>query len=300
MTVEEWKEQVKKKIRFMTNYIWDGISTSDVDRFLTNFEGDNVIVGHALLDMLIYYSCEQEEFIVENLIRLLNRDLWITGKIGLINQSTEKIQEQLKKLYCDLCFVPVNDHGPSDSAYSLSSTYKKSDMLPQGVTFINPADIPLMIALKKKGFVFYDDIIGTGNQFRTFWSKTRHFGNYPVTLERIAAQNSDLHFYYLVLGGYQKSIYELQRDFPNLKIIASEVFTCDYNIFDNTNEYWEFNRDKKDFVLDYIKEKERALGSNSEFSLNLPVLFQHCRAPNTSLSLYWFTEQGQWEELYRR
>ncbi len=300
MTDDKWEKQVMKKVRFMTNYIWNGINFSDVEAFLANF-GNDKTVGLVLLDMLIYYSCEQEEFIIENLIRLLNRELWISDKIGDRNQSTNIIKENLNEIYSNMCFIPVNDHDPSDSAFSLSSMYKKSEYVPRTIEFIKVEDIPLMIAMKRKYFVFYDDVIGTGKQFRDFWSVTPHFGkSHSVTLKEISEKNPDVHFYYLVFGGYKESIDKLEAQFPNLKIIVSEVFTSDYSVFDDDNEYWEFNGDKKELVLDYISKKEKELKCKSPFSLNLPLLFQHSRASNTSLSLYWFRQPDKWKELYRR
>ena len=299
MSDEQWEKQVMKKIRFMTNYIWNGISLSDVESFLANF-GTNRIVGLVLMDMLIYYSCEQEEFIVENVIRLLNRDLWISGGLGDTTRSSALISEELKSAYSNMCFVPVKDQDPSDSAYSLTAMYKKSDYLSKEVKFIDIEDIPLMIALKKECFVFYDDIIGTGNQFQTFWNIKSHFKNHKVTLNEISELNPNIRFYYLVFGGYEKSINELMVQFPSIKIIASEIFTSDYNIFDENNEYWEFNKDKKELVWRFVNEKEKELKSKSRFSLNLPVLFQHSRASNTALSLYWFSKQDKWKQLYRR
>lgn len=299
MTDEKWEKQVMKKVRFMTNYIWNGINLSDVEAFLSNFGNDRV-VGLVLLDMLIYYSCEQEKFIVENLIRLLNRDLWISGQVGEKFGSMEVINKELEKLYNHMCFVPVKDQDPSDSAYSLSAMYKKADCFPRTVKFVDIEDIPLMIALKTKFFLFYDDIIGTGNQFKTFWSATHHFGKHTVTLKEISEMNPDIKFYYLVFGGYQESIAALEKQFPNVKIIVSEVFSNDYSVFSESNEYWEFNQDKRELVMNFINEKEKELKSKSPFSLNLPVLFQHSRASNTALSLYWFSKQDKWKELYRR
>lgn len=299
MTDEKWEKQVMKKVRFMTNYIWNGISLSDIEIFLTNFGNDRV-VGLVLLDMLIYYSCEQENFIVKNLIRLLNRDLWISGQVGKKYDSMDVINKELEKLYGHMCFIPVNDKDPSDSAYSLSAMYKKSDCFSKEVKFVDINDIPLMIAMKKKIFVFYDDVIGTGNQFKIFWNEAHHFGKNSVTLNEISEINPDIKFYYLVFGGYQESIEELEKQFPNIKIIVSEVFSSDYSVFSENNEYWEFNQDKKEKVMRFINEKENELGSKSPFSLNLPVLFQHSRASNTSLSLYWFSKQDKWKELYRR
>lgn len=299
MINDKWEKQVMKKIRFMTNNIWNGISFSDVERFLTNF-GEDRIVGLTLLDMLIYYSYEQEEYIVKNLIRLLKRELWISEEVGKRDKSAREINKSLNEIYKTMCFVPVNDHDPSDSALSLTTIYKKSEDVSRMVEYVEVKDIPLMIALQKKFFVFYDDIIGTGTQFRKFWSKTEHFGKQNITLNYIAEKNPDIKFYYLVLGGYKSSIDTLMEEFPNLKVIASEIFTKDYDIFDEENEYWEFNSDKREQVLQYIQKKESELGSKSSFSLNLPLLFQHSRASNTALSLYWFSKPDKWKELYRR
>lgn len=295
----KWEKQVMKKIRFMTNCIWDGISFSDVEAFLSNF-GNNKMIGLALLDMLVYYSCEQEKFIIENLVRLLNRDLWVSEKIGKKSQSSNEINEGLKKIYSNMCFVPVNDHDPSDSAFSLSSMYKKIEWIPRTVEFINVEDIPMMITMKKKFFVFYDDIIGTGKQFEDFWSKNTHFGKHKVTLKDISKFNTDVQFYYLACGGYKDSITRLEKLFPELRIIVSEVFTSDYRIFANDNEYWEFNSDKRDAVLDFVNKKETELKFQNPFSLKLPLLFQHSRASNTALFLYWFGKKDEWKELYRR
>lgn len=299
MINDKWEKQVMKKIRFMTNNIWNGISFSDVERFLTNF-GEDRIVGLTLLDMLIYYSYEQEEYIVKNLIRLLKRELWISEEVGKRDKSAREINKSLNEVYKTMCFIPVNDHDPSDSAFSLTTIYKKSEDVSRMVEYVEVKDIPLMIALQKKFFVFYDDIIGTGTQFRKFWSKTEHFGKQNITLNYIAEKNPDIKFYYLVLGGYKNSIDTLMEEFPNLKVIASEIFTKDYDIFNEGNEYWEFNSDKREQVLQYIQKKESELGSKSSFSLNLPLLFQHSRASNTALSLYWFSKPDKWKELYRR
>ena len=299
MINDKWEKQVMKKIRFMTNNIWNGISFSDVERFLTNF-GEDRIVGLTLLDMLIYYSYEQEEYIVKNLIRLLKRELWISEEVGKRDKFAREINKSLNEVYKTMCFIPVNDHDPSDSAFSLTTIYKKSEDVSRMVEYVEVKDIPLMIALQKKFFVFYDDIIGTGTQFRKFWSKTEHFGKQNITLNYIAEKNPDIKFYYLVLGGYKNSIDTLMEEFPNLKVIASEIFTKDYDIFNEENEYWEFNSDKREQVLQYIQKKESELGSKSSFSLNLPLLFQHSRASNTALSLYWFSKPDKWKELYRR
>ena len=300
MENEKWSSEAEKKIRFMANHIWNGISYSDIERFLNNFP-DNKSIGLALLDMLIYYSVEQESSIVENLLRLLARDLWQKSPPEILNGSSNTINEELDKTYQNLCLIPVkDDHDPSSSAFALTSSYKKAFNLPKCVKFIEPTDVPLMLAMKKTCLVFYDDIIGTGNQFREFWSITKHFTGFNYTLQDISKKNPDVKIYYLVLGACKESIIQLERDFPNITIIASEIFSTDYSVMSEENEYWEFNKDLMKPVQDYVKVKEAELRIKNEFSKYLSVLFQHTRAQNTALSLYWYEKENAWSALYRR
>ena len=62
----EWEESVKKKIQYMANHIWNGLNFTDIEVFLSNFEKENKMVGWVLLDMLTYYSSEQEQSIISN------------------------------------------------------------------------------------------------------------------------------------------------------------------------------------------------------------------------------------------
>lgn len=203
-------------------------------------------------------------------------------------------------MYEKMCFVPVDDSDPSASAFSLTSQFKKSEYVPTNINYIDLYDMPLMLSLKYKYFVFYDDLIGTGNQFITFWDKKRFGKNKDISIKELAKKNSDVIFYYLALGGCEKGIQDVKKKIPDLKIIVSEYFPEYYDIFNDKNEYWELNPDKKETVLKYINEKEKELGSRSPFSKNLAVLFQHGRASNTVLSLYWYKSNGKWKELYKR
>lgn len=296
----EWKDTVKKKIRYMTNHVWDGISYTDVEKFISNFSPKEQVVGWVLLDMLIYYSNEQEESIISNLMRLLKRDIWLKESMEKRELSSNDIKNEFTEIYKTMCFVPVDESDIASSSFSLTSQFKKSEDVSRQVKYIRLADVPLMIALQKKYFVFYDDIIGTGNQFKTFWEKPIYGDNNRISISDLVKKNPDKCFYYLVLGGCQDGIDLLKEEIPNLNIIVSEFFPKSADIFSEQNEYWELNPDKKDIVLNYVSEKEKELNLKNSFSKNLPVLFQHGRAPNTALSLYWSTKSNNWKELYKR
>lgn len=296
----EWEDTVKKKIRYMTNHVWDGISFTDVEKFISNFGPKEQVVGWVLLDMLIYYSNEQEESIISNLMRLLKRDIWLKEGMAKDELSSDDIKRAFGEIYKKMCFVPVDDSDIASSAFTLTSQFKKSEDVSRQVKYIRLADVPLMMAMQKKYFVFYDDIIGTGNQFKTFWEKSIYGEKNSISISDLAKKNPDKCFYYLVLGGCQDGIDLLKEKIPNLNIIVSEFFPKCADVFSEENEYWELNPDKKDIVLKYISEKEEELSLKDSFSKYLPVLFQHGRAPNTALSLYWSTKSSDWKALYKR
>lgn len=284
----------------MTNQVWDGISPTDVDEFISNFDTSDQIVGWVLLDMLIYYSNEQEESIISNLMRLLKRDIWLKEDMAKRELSSSDIKKEFNNIYKKMCFVPVDESDISASSFSLTSQFKKSEDVSRQVKYIKLADVPLMMAMKNKYFIFYDDLIGTGNQFKTFWKKPIFGDNQSISLTDLAIMNPEICFYYMVLGGCQDGIDVLNKNIPNLRIIVSEFFPKSADVFSDENEYWELNPDKKELVLKYVSEKEQELNLKSPFSKNLPVLFQHGRASNTALSLYWSTKSSNWKNLYKR
>ncbi len=300
MMTREWEDSVKKKIRYMANSVWDGVSMTDIDEFMSNFKEKDKAVGWALLDMLIYYSSEQEESIISNLMRLLKRELWLRMGMAQNNLSSSEINSKLHDAYKEMCFVPIDESDPSASSYSLTAKFKKSKEVPSTIEYIDIADLPLMMAMNYKYFVFYDDLIGTGNQFDEFWKKNIFGKNKKIKLRDLAEKNSGVIFYYLAFGGCQEGVEKLKKNISNVGIIVSEYFPKNIDLFDEKNEYWELNPDKRDMVCNFVREKEHELGSRSRFSKNLPVLFQHGRASNTALSLYWYNKENDWKGLYKR
>lgn len=296
---KEWEESVKKKIQYMANHIWNGLNFTDIELFLSNFEKENKMVGWVLLDMLTYYSSEQEQSIISNLMRLLKRDIWVDMGMAKQNLSSGEINQKLQNIYKKMCLVPVDDSDPSASSFALTSEFKKSEYVSRYIKYIDLCDVPLMIALKYKYFVFYDDLIGTGHQFSTFWDQERFGKNNNIKIRDLAERNPNVTFYYLALGGCEEGVGILKQSIPNLRVIVSEYFPEYFDVFSDKNEYWELNPDKKNIVLEYIETKERELSSKSAFSENLAILFQHGRASNSVLSLYWHNSD-EWKKLYKR
>lgn len=293
-------EDIKKRIHYMTDHVWNGITNTDVEEFINNFHEDDKVVGWILLDMLIYYSSEQEGSIILNLIRLLERDIWINNKEIEQGASSKCIEDRFDNLYRKMCFVPVDESDASASSFNLTGQFKKSKGVSDKIKYVKLIDFPLMIAMQYKYFVFYDDIIGTGKQFVNFWRKQQFGDSKKFSLEKLAEKNPDKHFYYLVLGGCREGVEHIKQEIPNIRVIVSEFFEENVSVLDDKNEYWELNPHIKERVIEYIHKIEIAMQFREYFCKYIPVLFQHGRASNTALSLYWNGKDGLWKELYKR
>lgn len=295
----KWKNEVNKKIIYKVNNIWNGIKQVDIERFLKNFNEQDEIVGFALLDMLNFYNYDQEEHIVNNLFRLYERDVCIKNNYFELNSI--EIKKKVKEIYEETCFIPVTDRGPADSAYAVTSIFKKNLSLKSNIKnkenmFIDYKNIPLYYMMGKRYFVFIDDLIGTGSQFEKFVNDNL-LDKYSIA--DIMKWNEQAHFYYLAMGGCYDGIEKIEKDIANITVIVSELFNESADILNPNNEYWKYNPDLRDRVIDYIKNKEVELKVNNKYSKNLPLLFEHGRAPNTVLSLYWLSCK-QWNALYER
>ena len=263
----------------------------------SNFKNDEE-VGWALLEMLIYYNYEQVQVLAQSVFKKFKRNIWISEFAGIYQNASANINNMLNEKLKGACFIPLEENNVG-SAFSLTNVYKKIKDFSAHIKFYNVLDIPILIALKHKYIVFFDDIIGTGTQFTKFWDETKHFKNFDITLNDIAALNPDINFYYLVLSASEDTLEKLNKKYENITIITAEKYYAENSVLSLQNEYWDMRPYLKDVVINYLNKKMEELKIRNPFGLNMPILFQHCRAPNTSLPLYWHGKNA-WNELYKR
>lgn len=297
MDYTEIKNRIERKIKYFVNNIWDGLNETDISRFLGNFSKEDEIVGYVLLDMLIFYSSEQEQSIVENLIRLFKKDLWISNVEDFCKKTSSQINHELNILLNNTCMVPVIDSDMSDSALGISPFFKKTKLFPSSMKYINPDELVIYVAMRKRIIVFYDDMIGSGQQFVDFIQKKR-FKDFSI--KDIVNRNEDIYFYYLAFSGFKEGIEYINQEVPQIRVIVSEFFDEENMITNVSNDYWYYNFELKEKVIDYIQRKKELYRTKNNFSKDLAVMFQHTRASNTCLSLYWIKRTGEWEALYER
>jgi len=158
---------VKDRCHDLIQYkIWNGIKSTDLKRWLNNFE-DNLELYFAacILDALIYRSSDQTLSLASELFtRKLPSHL---NKIGFNFNHHKSLVTLLRSTATkELRLVSVSNRTerPGKSSPVILRDYKRK-LLFNDAWFIHPDEIKNEIAGGVNTFIFIDDFLGTGDQF---------------------------------------------------------------------------------------------------------------------------------------
>ena len=290
---------IKKRIQYQLNHSWVGVlNSSQKDFFLNNFSYDDQIIGYILLDMLLLQNHEQEKQLVKSLIRKFKSSIYNNLRITK-NQNSTEIESVILLEMEKTCFIPVTDKNPSDSSNAWTSIIR--EQVGMSDCFYDMSKIPLLLALNKKYIVFFDDMLGSGNQFDTFLSEKKYYINEKrrVSIWELLSINEQK-VYYLCLAGYKEGIDMIKEKYNGIEIIEAEFFDEDDNILSENNEYWAYYDDEfRDRMINRIKEILEEKGIEVPFTRNLSVIFERNRPSNTVFPLYW-EKKDNWAPIKAR
>lgn len=292
---------IENDIKLKSQFFWD-INDTEIQKFKNNFKNYNDEIAYFLLDMMVYYNANHCREITNTAIYELKRNIWLKAlKNGNNFNNSEEIDRYTHEYLSNSFIFPVSNIEESGkSAELLEGYYKESpiDFVPVN-NYKSLSALTEIIAINKpKSIIFVDDIIGTGNQFCKFFSKTKHF-NLDATIEMCVNNNKDIDFYYVVFASDEKALNDLNKKYKNLKIISVEVFSLEDRITNKNNEYWEIYNVYNDFMKD-LKKIEKDFPRKCKYSLDLPILYVSGRAQNTSFEYFWNSYDNTWNVLKAR
>lgn len=290
---------IQKRIQYHLYHTWgDSIDSTQKDRFMSNFSDENKIVGYVLLDMLLFHNQSQEKQLIKSLLRKLYSSIYKEAEVSLDIDSGD-IHSFLEKEMKMACFIPVLDKNPADSSNAWTSIIR--EQVGGSDSFYEAERIPLLVAIRKKFFVFYDDMLGTGNQFETFLTKKRYDVNEKKAYSILdIVEANDIKVYYLCIAGCSKGIGNIEEKYPRIKVIVSERFEeCD-SVLSKDNEYWAYySKDFRNYIIGKIEHILEDEEIEEPFSKNIAVMFERNRPSNTVFPLYWYNKK-QWKPLKSR
>lgn len=276
---------LSKKERHMLNlmafneHIWENrISRSRIDRWLDNFlSEEDKLVALDILSKFLYFN--------ENEIMKLCEIAFKQLLLRISKIEAEKVSIDLKNLrekFLKRCrFYGLG--GASESSHHLLYRFRQMNDLPEAL-------FPKNIDVDFTGdfIVFFDDMIGTGEQACKYWERN---------IENKFDSRIKKRFFYLVLAAYTDGIEEIERQ------TKFEVIPC--IIFDNS--YRAFN-EKSCFFIDK-KERKKARNIAEKYGKNIhdwPLGFLnfqglmgfHHNIPDTTLPIIW--KRNGWFPIFVR
>lgn len=284
---------------------WSGITKANIDSWLSNFKElshEEKELVYKLLTNIIYFS--------EN-------DVTDALKIGVYNclSYTDVLQKQISSNFSlstnslknahksninKACFVPLLDSGaPHESANNICRILVQQGIIPAEKSMFIDQVPGLLKSGQVNNLIIVDDCVGSGDQLRTFWEETRINDNGSSVTIKELCQRYGTTANYLTLFGYNKSIDDLRKEFPDLKVFCARQLNDELRVFSDSSYIWKDNEEKtRAFVLFNSLAQNAGIPTYGYKDLDFAFIM-HKTIPDWSLPIFW-KENSDWKLLLRR
>lgn len=264
-----------------------------------NFESpEEKYLAACLLDSLIYRSERQTEALALQLFQRVLPDLSRRGELpqGVIKDWRKALTEDARDQGIRL--VPVIDkarHSPTKSSPPITRLIR-----------INvPVDEKWFIWPDKKVdpvngitplLIFIDDFLGTGDQFGEVYKViTGGQEERPLAV-------------YAPLVAYRKGAVDLQKQFPELRIVAAEWLEESHRIFSPESRFFDDGVNSPEAAEAFYLQLIRNKNWRENYLRGIPLGFKNCGlsyafdhgSPDATLPIFWDEQDGFHHLFYRR
>ncbi|MCJ7618452.1 MAG: toll/interleukin-1 receptor domain-containing protein, partial [Desulfobacterales bacterium] len=201
---------------------------------------------------------------------------------GYIEGLSRELKKVLNDDLSEILFYPLGE-SPASSGSNLLYSYRKNLGLPEtSFPYVPFKDIDLS---GKKAIVFFDDIIGTGNQAVEFAEKHLH--------------DIKIDIYYVALMAFEKGLENVRNNGCFKKVIVHEIISEDLKAFSPESQVFSDADTRKRIKIlceKYGKElyPKHPLGYDDSQAL---IVFPH-NTPNNTLPIIWASDKNEKEPGY--
>jgi hypothetical protein len=263
--------------------IWLGIDIPRLRAWLATFTTPTEKYFAArILDALIFRSDAQTTALMIQLFQRSLPDLIRRGRLP--TGPMEDWLSRLRDLKDDpgIRIVPVIAHtDPPTKSGPLVCRLMKRHLRLNDKWMIWPAQIEKARRRGIRTFVFVDDFLGTGYQFRKF-----------IATLHLAPRSGNECFIYAPLVAHEKGIDRLRKRLPFIHVASVEQLDDSYNLFSPASVHFNDGENTpelaKAFYLSLLQERGVVLGrlTLGYSRLSLAFAFHHA-TPNASLPILW-------------
>lgn len=282
---------------------WRGISKRSIKSWIGNFENEQTALE--ILDKIIFYNKAQMNKYTECLIDQLKDRIFLQElKEGGLRCVDDSLLNKRWKEYLSITKV-VPAKLKKDVACSADQVigYWRSELGEDVLSdILNIAD-HLQSGIQR--FLLVDDFAGTGKQMSDVLSRPLVIDGQEICLGNIPKHFPGVEIMVACYVIHEEAYRRLRKDYPEAELlfvdrIGTEMsYLCpDSHLYDaKPKEEAERLKQEIKKLEDKLHEEEK-YKNIKEYSLNIPIVFEH-GCPNNTLLLL-FAKTVTWHQLFRR
>jgi hypothetical protein len=293
-------EQIIMRCEDLINYqIWGGLHVSRLRRWMANFVSDEErYFGACVLDAFIYRSHQQTIALMRHLFQRTLPDLFRLDPppCGRIDDLLQLFRTRSFSRDPGIRLVhAVKESDPLTKSAPEMGRFMRRNLGIWDSWLIKPGQIAAAAARNVQVFVFFDDFLGTGDQFSEFLHNCS-----------LGSSAASLYLVYSPLAAHTKGGEELARTFPYLRVVCVEPLDATYAIFSVGSHAFDDGLNSPDsareFYFELLKRKGIRIGGPDRRGyghLELAYAFEH-GTPDNSLPLLWWRDTPEFTPLLDR
>ncbi|WOT05857.1 phosphoribosyltransferase-like protein [Shewanella youngdeokensis] len=292
---EDAVDVTKKLIRF--NY-WDRLDISDLDAWLDNFEtNEDKYFASGILLSIIYRSSKSITTFGANIIQIKLPNILEKHNLYSIQciESWEKDLKAGNKKQLPIRFSAIEgiDGKPGKSGSAIYRDICNKHFHSRLGVLYNEVSEKLEKDKDFKVLVLFDDILGTGTQFRAY-------------IDKFNLDSLGIKIIYFPFAAYQESIDSIHSDYENIIICPVEVLTSSESLFSENNLAF-FNKfhsentseELKKYYLNICERKNIKAKDIFGFGELALTYFFSNSVPNNNIAALWY-DSDTWTQLVGR
>lgn len=285
---------------FRDFHVWPRQQELNVERWLENFHVDESELAKRLLSSFTYFNKAMTAALlrssIQNWLSLAWNDPRFPKPPSLINFS-------------DVRFVKVEgeEPHPTDSGNLFSRKLRDEIRIPE-LRISTPSEALTELS-SVRHFVFVDDFVGSGNQFRETIERVHCVGDVNISFSEILDdQKHTVSYCPCVATEYAKNT-TLGPAFPKIILFPAHLLDNRHNVTVPNSRVWRgLTQSEASAAISQLKQISARAGYSAEdlgqndwrgfHGLGLTIAFEH-GIPDASLPIF-FSERNGWKPLMRR
>lgn len=280
--------------------VWPRQQDLNVERWLTNFAADETELAKRILMNFVYFNKTATDALMRQAIQSHLSGLWDNPNHPNPPSATD---------LAAIRFVHCEGEMPhaTDSGYHFARRLRDALRVPEAV-IRSPVEA-LQDSNYISHFVFVDDFVGSGNQFRDTISRQHEINGKQISFKEISA-DARFTIAYCPCISTQYAIEEtIKPELPQIQIHPAHILDYRHAITDVRSRTWSGLTEPEAQVMitslkvvsaraGYTLEDESEDDWRGFHKLALSVSFEH-GIPDASLPIFYSTRNG-WKPLMRR